>query len=188
MRTEGIYTIMITLAIAAAFFYFTMQNWADLQRLYRLQPRPAPHAFGVDWRSRLPLYYLILFFAALCYLRGASIFRARRSGLRLQGVRDNPRRMAAIGFNVTAHRIAAYAFAALIASIGGILHGLEQQSDLAGFGRRRARHRHSHHRRRRRHRPSDRPVHRRAHLRDAAHLRARFAGRGRARRPSLPTC
>ncbi len=29
--------------------------------------------------------------------------------------------MAAIGYNVTAHRIAAYAFAALIAAIGGIL-------------------------------------------------------------------
>ncbi len=27
VRTEGIYTIMITLAIAAAFFYFTRQNY-----------------------------------------------------------------------------------------------------------------------------------------------------------------
>ena len=33
-------------------------------------------------------------------------------GLALQGMRDNARRMAALGFNVTAHRIAAYAFAA----------------------------------------------------------------------------
>jgi branched-chain amino acid transport system permease protein len=36
-------------------------------------------------------------------------------------VRDNARRMEAIGYNVAAHRIAAYAFAALIAAIGGIL-------------------------------------------------------------------
>src|SRR4051812_13234649 len=28
VRTEGIYTIMITLAIGAAFYYFTNQNWA----------------------------------------------------------------------------------------------------------------------------------------------------------------
>ena len=27
VRTEGIYTIMITLAIASAFFYFTRQNY-----------------------------------------------------------------------------------------------------------------------------------------------------------------
>jgi branched-chain amino acid transport system permease protein len=42
-------------------------------------------------------------------------------GLALQGVRDNPRRMAALGYNVVAHRVAAYAFAGLIAGIGGIL-------------------------------------------------------------------
>ena len=42
-------------------------------------------------------------------------------GLALQGVRDNPRRMAALGFNVTAHRVAAYSFAALLAGVGGIL-------------------------------------------------------------------
>ena len=36
-------------------------------------------------------------------------------------MRDNPRRMAALGFNVNAHRIAAYAFAAFIAALGGVL-------------------------------------------------------------------
>jgi branched-chain amino acid transport system permease protein len=42
-------------------------------------------------------------------------------GLALQGVRDNPRRMAALGFNVNAHRVAAYAFASFIAALGGVL-------------------------------------------------------------------
>jgi len=80
----------------------------------------APVAFGVNWKEPLPLYYLILFFAALSYMAVVYISRAP-FGLALQGVRDNPRRMEAIGYNVTAHRVAAYAFAALIASIGGIL-------------------------------------------------------------------
>ena len=61
-----------------------------------------------------------MFFAALSYVAVVYVSRAP-FGLALQGVRDNPRRMEAIGYNVTAHRIAAYAFAALIASIGGIL-------------------------------------------------------------------
>jgi branched-chain amino acid transport system permease protein len=39
----------------------------------------------------------------------------------LQGVRDNPRRMEALGFNVVAHRVAAYALAGLIAAVGGVL-------------------------------------------------------------------
>jgi branched-chain amino acid transport system permease protein len=42
-------------------------------------------------------------------------------GIALQGIRDNPRRMNALGFNVTAHRIAAYAVAGVIAALGGVL-------------------------------------------------------------------
>ena len=119
-RTEGIYTIMITLAIAAAFFYLTLQNWPIFNGFAGFTTIPAPVAFGVNWKEPLPLYYLILFFAALSYMAVVYISRAP-FGLALQGVRDNPRRMEAIGYNVTAHRVAAYAFAALIASIGGIL-------------------------------------------------------------------
>ena len=46
-------------------------------------------------------------------------------GLALQGARDNPRRMAALGFNVNAHRVAAYAFASFIAAARRRLAGLE---------------------------------------------------------------
>jgi branched-chain amino acid transport system permease protein len=119
-RTEGIYTIMITLAIAAAFFYLTLQNWPIFNGFAGFTTIPAPIAFGINWKHPVPLYYLILFFAALSYLAVLYISRAP-FGLALQGVRDNPRRMEAIGYNVTAHRIAAWAFAALIAAIGGIL-------------------------------------------------------------------
>jgi branched-chain amino acid transport system permease protein len=119
-RTEGIYTIMITLALAAAFFYLTLQNWPIFNGFNGFTTIPAPHFLGVNWKAPVPLYYMILFFAALSYAVVAYISRAP-FGLALQGVRDNPRRMEAIGYNVTAHRIAAYAFAALIAAIAGIL-------------------------------------------------------------------
>jgi branched-chain amino acid transport system permease protein len=119
-RTEGIYTIMITLAIAVAFFYLTLQNWPIFNGFAGFTTIPAPIAFGVNWKEPLPLYYLILFFAALSYLAVVYLSRAP-FGLALQGVRDNPRRMEAIGYNVTAHRVAAYAVAALIAAVGGIL-------------------------------------------------------------------
>ena len=119
-RTEGIYTIMITLAIAAAFFYLTLQNWPIFNGFAGFTTIPAPIAFGVNWKHPVPLYYLILFFAALSYVAVVYISRAP-FGLALQGVRDNPRRMEAIGYNVTAHRVAAWAFAALLAAVGGIL-------------------------------------------------------------------
>jgi branched-chain amino acid transport system permease protein len=119
-RTAGIYTIMITLALASAFFYLTLQNWPIFNGFNGFTTIPAPHFLGVNWRDPIPLYYMILFFAALSY---AAVLYVSRSpfGLALQGVRDNPRRMEAIGYNVTAHRIAAYAFAALIAAVGGVL-------------------------------------------------------------------
>jgi branched-chain amino acid transport system permease protein len=119
-RTEGIYTIMITLAIAAGFFYLTLQNYAIFNGFNGFTTIPAPKFWGINWKAPIPLYYLILFFAALSYAAVVYVSRAP-FGLALQGVRDNPRRMEAIGYNVTAHRIAAYAFAALIAAVGGIL-------------------------------------------------------------------
>jgi len=119
-RTEGIYTIMITLALATAFFYLTLQNWPIFNGFNGFTTIPAPVFLGVNWRSTIPFYYMTLFFAALSYVVVLYISRAP-FGLALQGVRDNPRRMEAIGYNVTAHRIAAYAFAAVIAAVGGIL-------------------------------------------------------------------
>ena len=119
-RTDGIYTIMITLAIAAAFFYFARQNYALLNGFNGFNQVLPPELFGVDWRRPVPLYYLTMVFAALAYFTVLYVARTP-FGLALQGVRDNPRRMAALGFNVTAHRIAAYAFASFIAAVAGIL-------------------------------------------------------------------
>jgi branched-chain amino acid transport system permease protein len=120
VRTEGIYTIMITLAIGAAFFYFTNQNWAIFNGHTGINTIATPHFWGIDWRADIPFYYVTLAIAAICYFAVLYLSRAP-FGLALQGVRDNPRRMAALGFNVNAHRIAAYAFAALIAALAGIL-------------------------------------------------------------------
>ncbi len=120
VRTEGIYTIMITLAIAAAFFYFTRQNYTIFNGYSGFSLVVPPQLFGIDWRQPVAFYYLTLGCALLSY--AAVVYVARSPfGLALQGVRDNARRMAALGYNVVWHRILAYGFAAVIASFGGIL-------------------------------------------------------------------
>jgi branched-chain amino acid transport system permease protein len=120
VRTEGIYTIMITLAIAAAFFYFTRQNYVIFNGYTGFNDVIPPKWFGIDWRQPVPFYYMTLVCAVLSY--GAVVWMARTPfGLALQGVRDNPRRMSALGFSVTAHRVLAYTFASAIAAVGGIL-------------------------------------------------------------------
>ena len=120
VRTEGIYTIMITLAIASAFYYFTLQNYEIFGGQQGINGVLPPNLFGVNWQDAVPFYYLTLFWAVLAYIAVLYVSRSP-FGLALQGTRDNPRRMAALGFNVTAHRVAAYAFAAVIAAIGGLL-------------------------------------------------------------------
>lgn len=119
VRTEGIYTIMITLAIAVAFFYFCQQNYDIFNGFKGYAGLAPPPVFGVDWRQPMPFYYLALAFGALGYF-GVLWLSRTTFGIALQAVRDNPRRMAALGFDVRAHRIAAYALAGVLAGIGGL--------------------------------------------------------------------
>lgn len=120
VRTQGIYTIMITLAIAVAFFYLTRQNYAVFNGFNGFSGIEPPPLLGVDWTAPVPFYYLTLGLAAIGYFAVVYIGRST-FGLALQGIRDNPRRMEALGFNVTAHRITAYSFGGLLAAIGGVL-------------------------------------------------------------------
>jgi branched-chain amino acid transport system permease protein len=120
VRTDGIYTIMITLAVGVAFYYLVLQNYSVFSGFQGFQKVLPPVLFGVDWRSPVPFYYLALFWALAGYFAVKYVSRAP-FGLALQGIRDNARRMEALGFNVNAHRIAAHAAAGAIAAVGGIL-------------------------------------------------------------------
>ncbi len=68
----------------------------------------------------MPFYYLSLAVAAGFYL--AVLYGSRSTfGLALQAVRDNPRRMSALGYSVTAIRVHAYFLAGLIAGTAGVM-------------------------------------------------------------------
>lgn len=120
VRTEGIYTIMITLAMGVAFYYLALQNYSVFNGFQGFQKVYPPTVFGIDWRQPLPFYFLSLFFALAGYFFVKYLVRSP-FGIALQGIRDNPRRMNALGYNVTAHRVAAYAVAGFIAALGGVL-------------------------------------------------------------------
>lgn len=120
VRTEGIYTIMITLAMGVAFYYLVLQNYSVFNGFQGFQRVHPPHVFGLDWRSPLPFYFLALTLALAGYFFVKYLVRSP-FGIALQGIRDNPRRMQALGYNVTAHRVAAYAVAGFIAAVGGVL-------------------------------------------------------------------
>jgi branched-chain amino acid transport system permease protein len=120
VRTEGIYTIMITLAVGVAFYYLCLQNYSVFNGFQGFQQVYAPSVAGVSFREATPFYYLALACSLAGYFFVKYLLRAP-FGIALQGIRDNARRMNALGFNVTAHRVAAYAVAGVIAAVGGVL-------------------------------------------------------------------
>ncbi|MCW5632973.1 MAG: branched-chain amino acid ABC transporter permease [Rubrivivax sp.] len=120
VRTEGIYTIMITLAIGVAFYYLVLQNYSLFNGFQGFQKVYPPTVGEVNWRDPVPFYFLALFWSLAGYLLVKWLVRTP-FGIAMQGVRDNPRRMAALGYHVTAHRVAAYALSGLVAAVGGVL-------------------------------------------------------------------
>ncbi len=120
VRTEGIYTIMITLAIGVAFFYLAQQNYTLFNGFQGFNKVQAPTVAGIDFREPVPFYGLTLVCSLAGYLAVKWLVRAP-FGVALQGIRDNPRRMASLGYGVTAHRVAAYAVAGFLAAVGGVL-------------------------------------------------------------------
>jgi branched-chain amino acid transport system permease protein len=67
------------------------------------------------------LYYLALGVAVAVYVLIRYVVRTP-FGVAFQGVRDEPIRMASLGYNVPLHRTLAFGFGAFIASLGGILY------------------------------------------------------------------
>jgi branched-chain amino acid transport system permease protein len=120
VRSDGIYMIMITLAIAVGLFYLARQNMGFFNAYDGYHGVRAPVVLGTSLRSTLPFYYLCLGVAAASYL---FILHLRRTpfGLALQGLRDSPRRMRTLGYDIAQHRIAAFALAGVIAAVGGVL-------------------------------------------------------------------
>lgn len=120
VRTDGIYTIMITLAIATGFFYFTRQNYSVFNGFTGYSGIKAPIVAGMNLRESMHFYHLSLTITLISFFSITYLVRSS-FGIALQGIRDNARRMEALGFHVTAHRVVTYAIASGLAAIGGIL-------------------------------------------------------------------
>jgi len=118
-RSEGIYFLMITLAFSVLVFYFFSQV-TQLSGFGGVNNLDLPSLVGNPSLDPLPLYYTTLVVAALVFVVLKYVSRTP-FGLGLQGLRDEPARMRALGFNVTRHRMLAFALAALIAGIAGLL-------------------------------------------------------------------
>jgi len=120
VRSQGIYMLMSTLAIAMILFYLAQQNTTLLHGFDGFRGVAVPSVGGKSLRDPMLFYYLCLACGVLVY--GLVIYLVHAPfGLVIQGVRDDPRRMASLGYRVAWHQVAAYGVAGFIAAVGGVL-------------------------------------------------------------------
>jgi len=118
-RSVGIYFLMITLtySVIANLFFGQVTSVSGFGGISGI---PTPGIVGSPDAHPNRLYYISFVTALLIYAALRYIVRTP-FGLTLQGLRDDPIRMASLGYNVVLHRTIAFGFSALVAAIGGVL-------------------------------------------------------------------
>lgn len=120
MRTEGVYFIMITLAFGQMAFHFggALSDYGGDDGL-TLWSRPSLGGLPL-LDGRRPLYFWALGAAALTFL-GLRALGASAFGRLIDGARQNPARMRALGVDVARWRLRAYALAGALGGLAGAL-------------------------------------------------------------------
>lgn len=119
LRTGGVQFIMITLAFAQMLFYFfvslTPYGGED-----GIIIRRTNDFLGLNMRDKATLYYVILGVAVVFFI---GLWRVVHSsfGAVLQGIRQNERRMAALGFAPYRYKLYAFILAGMGAGLAGAL-------------------------------------------------------------------
>jgi branched-chain amino acid transport system permease protein len=121
-RSTGIYFLMITLTYAVMTYYFFAQvnNFGGFGGINNINAH-APRLIGDPGSQPNRLYYVALIVALGVYFVIKYVARTP-FGLAFQGIRDDPIRMASLGYNVPLHRTVAFTLAAFFAAVAGVLN------------------------------------------------------------------
>lgn len=122
-RSYGIYFLMLTLTfgVIANLFFGSVTKLGGFSPIAAIDKR-APGWIGdvVNDGHRPRLYYIALICAVIAYAMIRYLIRTP-FGVSFQGIRDEPVRMASLGFTVPLHRTLAFAFAGFLAAVAGVL-------------------------------------------------------------------
>jgi branched-chain amino acid transport system permease protein len=121
LRATGLGFLMITLALSPVLWglAYRMSNVTNGDNGIAGLTRPAP--FGISIDSPASFYWFVLIVAAFAFLMMA-IFVSSAFGSSLKGVRDQPRRMAALGFNPWLIRWITFIYAGFWGGVSGLLY------------------------------------------------------------------
>ena len=121
LRATGLGFLMITLALSQVLWglAYRMSNVTNGDNGIAGLTRPAP--FGISLDGPASFYWFVLIVAAFAFLMMA-IFVSSAFGSSLKGVRDQPRRMAALGFNPWLIRWITFIYAGFWGGVSGLLY------------------------------------------------------------------
>ena len=132
-RSTGLYYLMITLTFGVIGFYFfgqvtTFSGFGGINQIV------APDFIGEPGEHPVSLYYAALAVSVFSYMLLRYVTRTP-FGLALQGIRDDPVRMSALGYNLVMHRALAFVLGGFVASLAGVLNvWWNRQIDPASIG------------------------------------------------------
>jgi branched-chain amino acid transport system permease protein len=121
LRASGLGFLMITLALSQVLWglAYRMSIVTNGDNGIAGLTRPAPLGMSLD--SPASFYWFVLIVAAFAFLMMA-IFVSSAFGSSLKGVRDQPRRMAALGFNRWLIRWITFIYAGFWGGVSGLLY------------------------------------------------------------------
>jgi branched-chain amino acid transport system permease protein len=121
LRATGLGFLMITLALSQVLWglAYRMSDVTNGDNGIAGLTRPMP--FGISLESAVAFYWFTLLVAALAFVMMA-VFVSSSFGSSLKGVRDQPRRMAALGFNPWMIRWITFIYAGFWGGISGLLY------------------------------------------------------------------
>jgi branched-chain amino acid transport system permease protein len=121
LRATGLGFLMITLALSQVLWglAYRMSNVTNGDNGIAGLTRPMP--FGISLDSAVSFYWFALVVAIFAFLMMA-VFVSSAFGSSLRGVRDQPRRMAALGFNPWMIRWITFTYAGFWGGVSGLLY------------------------------------------------------------------
>jgi branched-chain amino acid transport system permease protein len=119
LRTRGFQFIMVTLAFAQMVYYFaqSLRNWGGDDGFTVPQRN---HLGFVSLADHATFYYVVLALLVLVVFVATRIV-ASEFGMVIRGIRDNERRVAAVGFPPYRYKLAIFVIAGGIAGLAGAL-------------------------------------------------------------------
>ncbi len=119
LRTGGVQFIMITLAFAQMFFFLvvSLKTYGGEDGIMVRRTNSLPL---LNMRDKATLYWVVLAVTAFYYLTMRRLVRSSFGAI-IAGIRQNERRMAALGISTFRYKLAAFVMAGMGAGLAGAL-------------------------------------------------------------------